>query len=331
VLLEASEPPESRGLDRADVAMLVATRSSGSLVHARFRALPRFLAAGDILVVNTSATLPAALPAYLDERALTLHLSTPIDNGCWAVELRGADLEPVRPAPVGAHLTLPGGASAELVAAYRGSDRLVCARLLLGEPVESYLRRYGAPIRYGHASGRYPIDAYQTVFAREPGSAEMPSAGRPFTAELVTELITRGVLMAPVTLHTGVSSLERGEQPYPERFRVPPATAQLLNARGAWGGRAIAVGTTVVRALETAAKHDGGLIACEGQTDLVVTRDRPLRALDGVLTGWHDRASSHLELLEAVAGARLLGRSYAAARAHGYLFHEFGDVHLILP
>jgi S-adenosylmethionine:tRNA ribosyltransferase-isomerase len=330
VLREAYEPPESRGLDRADVSMLVATRSSGSLVHARFRALPRFLAAGDILVVNTSATLAAALPAYLGEQALTLHLSTPIDDRCWAVELRGADLAPLRPAPVGAHLALPGGASAELIAAYPGSDRLVRARLLLGQPVETYLRRYGAPIRYGHTSRRYPLDAYQTVFAREPGSAEMPSAGRPFTVELVAELVTRGVLMAPVTLHTGVSSLERDEQPYPERFRVPGATAQLLNARGAWGGRAIAVGTTVVRALETAATPDG-VVACEGRTELIVTTDRPLRAVDGVLTGWHDRASSHLALIEAVAGTRLLERSYGAARAHGYRFHEFGDVHLILP
>src|SRR5204863_4989398 len=133
---------------------------------------------------------------------------------------------------------------------------------------------------------------YQTVFAREPGSAEMPSAGRPFTAELVTELVTRGVLMVPVTLHTGVSSLERDEQPYPERFRVPRATAQLLNARGAWGGRTIAVGTTVVRALETAATRDGLLTECEGWTELIVTKDRPLRAIDGVLTGWHDWASS---------------------------------------
>jgi S-adenosylmethionine:tRNA ribosyltransferase-isomerase len=331
VLRDAPEPPESRGLDRADVAMLVATRSTGSLVHARFPDLPRFLEPGDILVVNTSATLPAAVPAFLGEQAVILHLSTPASDGCWMVELRSADLEPVRPVPVGARLALPGGASAELVAAYPGSDRLVRARLVLDQPVEAYLRRYGAPIRYGHAADRYPIDAYQTVFAREPGSAEMPSAGRPFTAELVTELVTRGVLMAPVTLHTGVSSLERDEQPYPERFRVPRATAELLNARGAWGGRAIAVGTTVVRALETAATRDGPLIATEGWTQLVVRKDRPLRAVEGVLTGWHDWASSHLELLEAVAGVQLLKRSYAAARLHGFRLHEFGDVHLILP
>ncbi len=217
------------------------------------------------------------------------------------------------------------------MAAYLGSNRLGVARLTLGEPLERYLRRHGRPIRYGYLGRDWPIDAYQTVFARQPGSAEIPSAGRPFTAELVTKLISGGVVIAPVTLHTGVSSLERGELPYPERYRVPATTAQLVNTVHGWGGRVIAVGTTVVRALETAAGPDGVLSPAEGATNLVVKSEQELRAIDGLLTGWHDPDSSHLALLGAAAGAELVGRSYEAARAHDYLFHEFGDTHLILP
>ena len=327
----AREPPEARGVDRADVAMLVASRHDGALVHARFRELRRFLVPGDLLVVNTSATLPAALPARLGERAIELHLSTPVGDGSWAVELRTADLLPLKRPPIGTRLELPGGAHAELVAAYLGSDRLGLARLSFGEPVDRYLRRHGRPIRYGYVGREWPIDAYQTAFAREPGSAEMPSAGRPFSAELVTELVAGGVLVAPVTLHTGVSSLERGESPYPERYRVPAATARLVNAVHDWGGRVISVGTTVVRALETVTGADGVVAPGEGSTNLVVTPRHGLRAIDGLLTGWHEPASSHRELLEAAVGAELLERSYEAARARGYLFHEFGDAHLILP
>jgi S-adenosylmethionine:tRNA ribosyltransferase-isomerase len=281
-------------------------------------------------VVNTSATLPAALPARLDGRPVELHLSTPAGEPNWVVELRTAGRRPLRSPRIGARVELPGGASAELVAPYLGSSRLSVARLSLGERVEDYLTRHGHPIRYGHARRERPIGDYQTVFAREPGSAEMPSAARPFTTELVTELVARGVLFAPITLHCGVSSLEAGESPYPERYRVPPETAWLVNAVRWQGGRVIAVGTTVVRALETVAMT-GGVRAGAGLTNLVVTPERGLHAIDGLVTGWHEPESSHLELLEAAAGPELLGRSYAAAHAGGYRFHEFGDSNLILP
>ena len=158
----------------------------------------------------------------------------------------------------------------------------------------------------------------------------MPSAARPFSAELVAQLVAGGVQFAPITLHSGVSSLEAGERPYPERYRVPPETARLVNAARRWGGRVIAVGTTVVRALETVADADGVVTAGAGLTDLVVTPERGVRAVDGLLTGWHEPESSHLQLLEAVAGPELLERSYDAARAAGYRWHEFGDSHLIL-
>jgi S-adenosylmethionine:tRNA ribosyltransferase-isomerase len=324
-------PPEAYGRSRDDVALLVARRGSGELAHGRFGELWRYLAPGDLLVVNTSATLPAALPGQLDALAVELHLSTPAGEDDWIVELRTSDRGRFGRPPIGAVVELPAGASAHLLAPYAGGRRLCLARLSLPEPLEDYLRHHGRPIRYPHADEAWPIDAYQTVFALDPGSAEMPSAGRPFSPELVTALVARGVLLAPVTLHTGVSSLERGEAPHPERYRVPASTAQLANAVHGWGGRVIAVGTTVVRALETVAAPDGSITPGEGLTDLIVTPERGLAAIDGLLTGWHEPDSSHLDLLEAAAGAELLERSYRAAHAHGYRHHEFGDSHLILP
>jgi S-adenosylmethionine:tRNA ribosyltransferase-isomerase len=329
--VEAHEPPEVAGRGRDDVAMLVATRHDGRLVDTRFRELPEVLEPGDLLVVNTSGTFPAALDARIGDRDVELRLSTPAEDGAWVVELRTEERLPFQRPPLGALIELPAGASAKLLAPFAGSGRLTVARLDLPEPLEAFLGRHGRPIRYGYVPCEWPLAAYQTVFAREPGSAEMPSAGRPFTPELVTELGARGVLIAPVTLHTGVSSPERGETPYPERFRVPQTTARLVNAVRGWRGRVIAVGTTVVRALETVATAAGTIDAGQGWTSLVVTPERGLRAVDGLLTGWHEPESSHLQLLEAAAGTELLARSYELAEAVGYRWHEFGDVHLILP
>ncbi|MFL5825158.1 MAG: S-adenosylmethionine:tRNA ribosyltransferase-isomerase [Thermoleophilaceae bacterium] len=324
--LEAHEPPEARGLRRDEVRMMVATRSSGDIAHARFDELPAFLAPGDLLVVNNSATLPAALAATRsDGTALELHLSTPAPDQApnwWVVELRRGS-SPFRQARCGEEIGLAGGGRAVMVAPFVRGARLWLARLELPEPLEDHLALHGRPIRYGYVPHEWPLEAYQNVYAREPGSAEMASAGRPFTPELLTRLIAGGVLVAPITLHTGVSSPEAHEPPFPERYRVPPETARLVDVVHGWGGRVIAVGTTVVRALESG---EG-----EGWTNLVITPERDVREVDGLLTGWHEPESSHLQMLEAVAGPALLQSSYEAALEHGYLWHEFGDVHLILP
>jgi S-adenosylmethionine:tRNA ribosyltransferase-isomerase len=329
--LAAREPPEALGRSRDDVALLVASRGSGELVHARFHELGRFVQAGDLLVVNTSATLPAAMPARLEGRAVELRLSTRAGGELWLVELRTEDRRRYGPPPVGVLVELPAGGTAELLAPSGDGERLCLARLVLPLPLEDYLREHGHAISYDHVGGEWPIEAYQSVFARDAGSAEMPSAARPFTPELVAALVSQGVLIAPVTLHTGVSSLERGETPYPERYRVPATTARVANAVHSWGGRVIAVGTTVVRALESVATPGGVMAAGEGTTSLVVTPERGLWTVDGLLTGWHEPESSHLSLLEAAAGVELLERSYAAAHAGDYRWHEFGDAHLVLP
>jgi S-adenosylmethionine:tRNA ribosyltransferase-isomerase len=317
-------------VERDDVALLVSRKSDGTLTNACFDELPRFLEAGDLLVVNTSATLPAALPARVDGAELELHLSTPVTPREWVVEFRTSDRFPARAPKSGTRVELAGGGWAEVLAPYLGSRRLHVARLETGMPVEDYLARHGHPIRYRHSPDGLGIEAYQTVFARHPGSAEMPSAARPFGPELVAELVSRGVMLVPITLHCGVASLEAGESPYPERYEVPAETARLVNAVRWWGGRVIAVGTTVVRALESVADADGVVSAGAGLTSLVIAPDRGVRAIDGLLTGWHEPESSHLQMLEAVAGPDLLRRSYDAARAAGYRFHEFGDSNLIL-
>jgi S-adenosylmethionine:tRNA ribosyltransferase-isomerase len=326
--LEADRPPATRD----GVRLMVANRADGSIVHSRFRDLPQFLAAGDLLVVNTSATLPAALPAQRpDGESLELRLSTPARDldpeRFWIVELRRGE-EPYAPG-VGERLTLPADATAELVAP-SAAPRLWLAQLDLPLPLAEYLAEHGRPIRYRYVPHRWPLSAYQNVYAVEPGSAEMPSAGRPFTPELITRLVAEGVLIAPLTLHTGVSSQERRERPYAEPFRVPRETARLVNAVREWGGHVIAVGTTVVRALETVAQPDGTLTAGEGWTNLIVTPERGLWAVDGLLTGWHEPQSSHLDVLRAAAGDELLARSYEAAIEHGYRWHEFGDSQLVL-
>jgi S-adenosylmethionine:tRNA ribosyltransferase-isomerase len=334
---EAHEPPEARGLRRDQVRMLVARRDDGWLEHACFSDLPRFLDEGDLMVVNTSATLPAALSAKrAGGEVVGLHLSTPVPGAAarddplrYVVELRRCD-GPLRDGRTGESLALPGGGRAQLLSPYLGHRRLWVAELRLPGPLFEYLGLHGRPISYPYLRGEHPLADFQTAYATLPGSAEMPSAGRPFTPELVTALVARGVVVAPITLHTGVSSLERGERPYPEWFRVPTSTARLVNATRGWGGRVIAVGTTVVRALESAADADGTVATSEAWTGLVVTAETGVRAVDGLLTGWHDPDASHLDLLRAVGGPDLIERSYRSAAANGYLWHEFGDAHLIL-
>jgi len=332
---EATEPPEARGLARDAVRLLVATPSG--LTSTRFAALPRFLEPGDLVVVNTSATLPAAVDGRRpDGSPVVVHFSTPDPARTgWIVELRMPDGSgPVLDATPGEPIAVPDGARLTLrePADRRPSGvRLWTADVALEGPVSAWLDRHGRPIAYGYLRGRWPLADYQPVFAREPGSAEMASAGRPFTDRMVTDLVTRGIGVAPVLLHTGVSSQEAGEGPQTERFRVPAVTARLVESARSAGGRIVAVGTTVTRALESAVDAAGRVVATEGWTDLVIGPDHPVRVVTGLVTGWHTPDASHLLLLEAVAGADLVRSAYRAAIAEGYRWHEFGDSCLLLP
>jgi S-adenosylmethionine:tRNA ribosyltransferase-isomerase len=347
--LEATAAPESRGLERDEVRLMVA--EPGRISHATFRDLPEYLRPGDVIVVNTSGTLPAAVDGVHRGRDVVIHLALARGHLYpggreWTVELRQTDGSgPVTDATPGDVVQLPDGVRLTLVEPSVNTHddgtaegvRLWRGRLALETPVPAWLARHGRPITYGYLRDRPPLSAYQTVFGVDPGSAEMPSAGRPFTDRLVTRLVTRGVVVVPVLLHTGFSSPDAGEPPQAEPFTVPESTARVVNAARAAGGRIVAVGTTVTRALESAAEEgaakDGQPVVRprSGWTELTLGPDRPARIVDGLVTGWHAPEASHLLLLEAVAGAELVGAAYRAALASGYRWHEFGDSCLLLP
>ena len=330
---EATAPPERRGLARDGVRLLVTDRAARTHRDAAFRDIASFVRRGDLLVANDSATIPAALTARrADETPFALHLSTRIADDLWIVEPRSADhrrAEPREPVTAGERAALAEDGIVTFLAPVAPSHpRLWYAGLKLPRPVDAFLARHGAPIRYRYVTDSFPLADYQTIFAHVPGSAEMPSAGRPFTERVLDDLRYAGVSVATITLHTGVSSPERHERPYREWYSVPATTAAAVNATHRAGGRVIAIGTTVVRALESAAAG-GQVIAASGWTDLIVTPQRGVAVVDGLLTGLHEPEASHLDLLRAFADERLLEGAYDRALANGYLWHEFGDVHLL--
>ncbi len=339
--LEASEPPEARGLARDDVRLMISYRADDRLVHTRFHDLPDFLQAGDVVVINTSGTLNAALNVTAEDGTpFELHLSTRLPADLWVVEVRqlsGHTTKPYYAAQPGMILRLPGGGRATLLAprnplerANPGHTRLWIAMLDLPDETHQYLEQYGFPIRYSYVKQGWPGSYYQTVYATEMGSAEMPSAGRAFTPELITRLIAKGVQIVPLILHTGVASLEEHEPPYEEYYRVPAQTADILNAARKAGRRIIAVGTTVVRALETVTDSNDITHPGDGWTEVIVSPQRGIRAVNGMLTGLHEPRATHLAMLEALASRQHLRMTYQEALAERYLWHEFGDLHLIL-
>ncbi len=350
--LEAHEPPEARGLQRDQVRLMVSYLSQNRAIHTRFRHITDYLAAGDVLVINTSRTMNAALPAArADGTLLELHLSTRLPADLWSVEVRKPTENTTLPfhhITPGETLTLPNGGTITLHTPYNPTHRLPpqletrnsklpfpirlwLATLHLPLPLGDYLSQHGFPIRYSYVNKSWPLNDYQTVYATEMGSAEMPSAGRAFTAELMTQLVAKGVQVAPLILHTGVASLEDHEPPYEEFYRVPLYTARQINAARTAGKRVIAVGTTVIRALETVIDEAGMLHPGEGWTNVVITPQRGIQAVDGLLTGLHEPRATHLAMLETLAGLDHLCLTYTQALEQGYLWHEFGDLHLILP
>lgn len=334
--LAAAEPIEATGARRNGVRMIVSD-GDASPEHRRFDELPHVLRAGDLVVVNTSSAMAAAI----DGRTATgedvvVHVSTELPSRVWLVEIRerqvGGSTRPDPADRTGECIELVGGLVVELFGRFTGSMRLWLAAIHLedGNELAAHLARYGRPIRYHYVTRDWPLSSYHTVFGRTPGSAEMPSASRPFTDATVTDLVAAGVGIAPLTLHTGVSSLESHELPYPERFDVPATTARAVNHTRHDGGRVVAIGTTVVRALESVVDDRGLVHPGRGWTDVIITPERGAPSVDGLLTGWHEPEASHLMMLEAVARPGMLEPAYAAALEARYLWHEFGDVHLIL-
>lgn len=335
--LEAGEPPESRGLSRDMVRLMVSNYLTNDIQHTRFQNFPDFLSPGDVVVINTSGTLPAAVDGQRKDGAwLKVHFSTHLPGDLWTVELRNPNAggtEPLHEATPGEIIALPGEAAVQILSPYQENPphRLWLARFTLNTPLEEYLGFYGSPIRYNYVSGDWPIDYYQTVYAGENGSAEMPSAGRGFTPEIITRLVAKGVQVIPLVLHTGVSSQENHEPPYEEYYRVPVVTAGTINTARRSGKRIVAVGTTVVRALETVTDSEGITHPGEGWTSLVIQPGDRLYSVNCMLTGMHEPEATHISMLSALAGYPHVEISYREALNQRYLWHEFGDLHLLMP
>jgi S-adenosylmethionine:tRNA ribosyltransferase-isomerase len=337
--LSAKEPPERRGLARDQVKLLVIDRGTGELKHSRFDQIGDFLRAGDLLVFNSSRTLPASLTGCGARQGpcIELRLAQHLPDDCWLALLLCQAGDPfacgLRP---GMEIELPEGLRARVLSRDETIPRLWRLRFSRsGADLIDLIYRHGSPIRYEYVSAPWDLDYYQTVYAREPGSAEMPSAGRAFTWKLLFELRRRGVDVAYLVLHTGLSSylddeLDRLHPASEEEYFVSEQTAAKINAARAEGGRVIAVGTTVVRALESNASPDGRAQPEHSYTRLRITEGHQLRAVDGLLTGLHEPEASHLDLLSAFLAPERIRAAYEEAIVRRYLWHEFGDLNLIL-
>lgn len=308
--------------------------------------LPDLLRPGDLLVANDAATIPASLFTTTERKdAVEIRLATTTDECTWQAVLFGAGdwhtrtEERAAPPPLapGDVLHAGGGLDATIVAVDPRSPRLVTLRFSReGAALWTALHRSGRPVQYAYVRDWLAHWHVQTAFASRPWAVEMPSAGRPITAALVMRLRRKGIAVARLTHAAGLSST--GDPtiddllPFPERYEIPRETVTALARARAEGGRIVAVGTTVVRALEgSASAHGAEVVSGRGITDLHIGAGFVPRMVDGLLTGLHEAGSSHRSLLHAFAGESLVSDAWADGDARGYLGHEFGDHALVLP
>jgi S-adenosylmethionine:tRNA ribosyltransferase-isomerase len=318
--------------------------TSGRLSDRHVEDLPSLLRTGDVLVVNDAATLPASLQGHTEAGAsLELRLVSREEDGTWTAVLFGQgdwrmrteDRPPPPAVPAGMRLQL-GSLGARVVEVLPPSPRLLrIAFEVSGAELWAGLYRSGRPIQYSYLERPLALWHIQTAYASRPWAVEAPSAGLPLTWSLLLALRARGVRLATLTHAAGLSSTGDAALdavlPRPERFDIPAATVALLHATRAQGGRVVAVGTTVVRALEGRALQSGGTLQPgEGVTDLLMGPGFVPRVVDGLLTGMHEPTTSHYTLLQAFAPLPLLEEAASLAEGLGYLGHEFGDTCLIL-
>lgn len=355
---------------RSDARLLAVDAGSGQHADLLVTDLPKLLRPSDLLVVNDAATVPASLHGQVVESTLEssaearsagaakveLRLAgfaAPVpgesaDDAFWAVLFGAGDWRTPtehRPSPprvaVGTRIALSGALFAEVLEVSPISPRLLRVRFSLrGAALWAALYAHGKPVQYSYLHEEIALWSVQTVYAARPWAVELPSAGRPLSWEILLRLRQAGVELAWLTHAAGLSST--GEPaldaalPLPERYEIPDTTALLIARTRRRGGRVIAVGTTVVRALEGAARAaaasgSGALLAPSGITDLVLEPQSRLRIVDGILTGIHSPEESHFRLLAAFSPLALLRKSWEHASATGYLCHEFGDLSLIAP
>ncbi|MCF6408932.1 S-adenosylmethionine:tRNA ribosyltransferase-isomerase [Pseudalkalibacillus salsuginis] len=333
--LNASNPPEARGKRRDHVRMLVLDRENGKTKHDQFKNLENYLNKGDLLVLNISRTLPASFKVNIRrgckiiQENVEIRLAQRKSNSVWKVLVVDAKVQQ-------SDVLLFSPSLTGFVRAVNRNEPLVkvcfSAR---GNELYDQLYRLGEPIRYEYINGEWSLEHYQTAYGTVPGSVEMASAGRAFSWEILLRLKKKGVQIARITLHTGLSYFlndqwEIGPVDSLEEYEVPGETIRKIKATKEGGGKVVAVGTTVVRALESAVDSQGMPVAKKGWTNLHIHEDFSLKVVDALITGFHEPEASHLDMLSAFVPPMLLKAAYHNAIKEKYLWHEFGDMNLII-
>lgn len=329
--------------------LLVIDAATGAVRDEEVRDLVSELRAGDVVVVNDAATLPASLPGFVGDAPVELRLLSLVHGQTWHAVLFGEGdwhtrTEHRAPPPRVAvdDVIAFDGVAARVVEVSLLSPRLltVCfeaqgAGVLQESALWAALYRIGRPVQYAHVERDLELWHTQTAYAARPWAVELPSAGRPLRWPLLQALRDKGVDVVTLTHAAGLSSTGDDDidaaLPFPERYDLPQETIDAVVGARARGGRVIAIGTTVVRALEGCARdHGGQLVAGVGVTDLKIGPRFQASWVSALFTGMHELSSSHFQLLHAFAPAGLLERAYAHARDRGFTEHEFGDSCLIL-
>ncbi len=329
--LNASLPPERRGIRRDQVRMMVLERETGHVSHDRFFQLENYLNSGDVLVLNNSRTIPAAFKAdwvrggKVIGSDVELRLARKRTGAVWEVLSTQPNVKQ------GDFFKISASLEAKVVGEVFKSPLLIMQFSLQGEEFYDAIYSVGYPVRYEYIKIPWQLDYYQTVFASQPGSIEMPSAGRAFSWEILMKLQEKGVKVVYLQLHTGLSYLLDDQNPHSpeelyEEYSISQEAMDEIWKAKAEGGKIIAGGTTAVRALETAAAKS----LLNGWTNLYVTSEYQLQLVDGIITGFHEPKASHLDMLSAFVNEAALFKAYTAAIEKHYLWHEFGDINLII-
>ncbi|MCL7747900.1 S-adenosylmethionine:tRNA ribosyltransferase-isomerase [Halalkalibacter alkaliphilus] len=323
--LHAFLPAEIRSNKREAVKLLVQNRQAGNVHHDTFENLSSYLKEGDVLILNNSRTIPAVI---FTTDHMEVRLARKRSSEIWDV-LYLHEIE------IGDTLTFTSNVKATVLDKCSKTPLISLRFSIAGNEFYNYLYTHGTPIHYEYLQDHWPLQAFQTVYSSVPGSIEMPSAGRALSWKMLADLQKKGVEIGFVYLHTGLSYFENDHWPdpifQPEPFHVPKETVELIHLAKNRNSRIIAVGTTVVRALESAVDTQHILQPTTGETTLHIKLNSSLYVVDGLLTGFHEPEASHLDMLSAFIDQKNLLAAYEEAIRQGYLWHEFGDMNLLLP
>ena len=323
--LHAAFPPERRGTRRDHVRMMTIDRKTGKVIHDYFNHLADYVKPGDMIVLNNSRTIPAALRATIDNtcQEVEVRLARCLNETSWEALVLSVNVK------VGDCLSFSDELSAVVIDRKPDSPLLILRFSLSGLSLYQHVYSLGEPIRYEYIKKSWDLNYYQNVYGTVPGSVELASAGRAFSWEMLLDLQKRGIQLSYLQLHTGLSYLNDDQfspKDNPERYDISKETMTAVLKTKASGGRVIAVGTTVVRALESAVSTG----TLSGWTSLYINADFQLKLVDGIITGFHEPEASHLDMLTAFIKPEMLFEAYDEAIQEKYLWHEFGDINFLV-